>query len=503
MMFLSQTPVVPDKNPFAAALKQVETIERALDLATTTPSEMWRAACRDVAQQPAEARPYIRYLAIPEIEGSAERKLMGQVLTGHVHILSRGSFREPLVPVEGTGGALLRLDIRRYGWPPELWERLFHATPYDAIEVAHGKGTKREIAPWIYGGVADDSIAKLVAHTDSRLPVVNGQWFLNQTAISANRAVGYYDWLGVKNEDEWDAFVGFDRKRKRRKIELREAVAISGVSHQPRAIARFDADEGGYMWYTLDFDESVSDKLNALDVLGRSIDDAYRDLAKDKVLVTKAASEKFGLNAAGFLVSGLFNAAGTKQDSAPDFVGHDTRSKSTDGRIHVNMSCVRCHSNAGKQSIDPWVRSTFAIHPGGKAFPLLTTKGYDDAEKLRAQYIARSLTPFIDGDRAKFNEATVEATGLSAKEWQAAYARAWEAYEDAKVDLAWAANQLRVSPRRLESAIVNGLKQRSAEGYAVPVNPNTLTGLAAGQSIGIRQWERVYPAAQVLLRSAP
>lgn len=534
MLLAQPGPPKDAPNPFAAALKQIEGVERTLALATTTPGAMWRAAARDLAAQPPESRRYMRYLAIPEIEGAASRRLMGQVLTGHVHLLSRGSTIEPLAPVDGTDGALLRLNMLRYGWPAELWERLYDATPFDTLDVvgaapaarpttvtnqvtrngwkvpvttvqpapAQRPTTRRELAPWIAAGVDPASLAYLTGATYSRLPVVSGQWFLNQTAAQANRKVGYYDWLGVKNEDEWDAFVGFDRRRPRRKIEIRESVAVSGVSHQPRAIARYDADEGGYLWYTLDFDESITDKLNALDQLGRSIDDAYRALGKDKVLVKKAASEKFGLNAAGFLVSGLFDPAGTRQDSAPDFVGHDTRSRSTDGRIHVNISCVRCHTEAGKQTIDPWVRSVFKVHPGGKAFPLLSTRGYEDAELLRAQYIARQLTPFIDADRAKFDAACREATGLPAREWQAAYAQAWEAYEDARVDLAWAANHLRVAPSRLEKAIIAGMG-RATNSYGASVTPSTLAGLAAGQSIGIRQWERAYPTAQILLRSSP
>ncbi len=499
-MFVAQVEPVKD-NPFVSVLRRLDNLERELALVTTTPAAMWRAAARDLATLPASTRPYTRYLSIAEVD-PASRKLMFQVLCGHVHLLTRGSTIEPLVPVPGTEWALLRMNILRYGWPIDLWEKLFDATPYETIDVAHGKGARRDLSPWIAADVPYPMLSALVRDSYSRLPVVNGQWFLNQTAISFNRKVGYYDWLGVKNEDEWDAFVGFDRKKKRRKVELRESVSLSGVAKQPRAIARWDADEGGYLWYTLDFDESLADRISVLDQLGRDGEEIYRSFAKDKVLVKKAASEKFGLNAVSFLVSGLFDPAGTRQDSAPDFVGHDKKTISSDGKIHVNVSCLRCHSNAGKQDITPWARNTFRAHKSG-AFPLLSTKGYEDAELLRAQYIARQLAPYIESDRAKFDAAVREATGLSAKEWQAVYAFAWQAYEDASVDLKWAANQLRVSPERLEHCILAGTKQRDLYGAAVPVVPPTLAGLVAGESIGIRQWERAYPAAQILLRSVP
>ncbi len=88
---------------------------------------------------------------------------------------------------------------------------------------------------------------------DSRVPFVRADWFFNQTASSQKRASGYNVFLGFDDERSFHKIVGFDEKlAKLFKVELRESVSISGVTLQPRAIARYSS-QGGGLWKSIDF----------------------------------------------------------------------------------------------------------------------------------------------------------------------------------------------------------------------------------------------------------
>lgn len=501
----------PERNPFDAVLQRVEDVARLLELAQTTPAAMWRLAADDMQRNvPQEARKYTRYLSFAEVEDAETRRLMMQTVNGHLHLITRGSTIEPCIPVLGSEGRLLRINVLRYGWPIELWERLADVSPYEFLPVL-GRNY-REHAPWIKeAGAAYEYLGVY-----SRLPVVNGQWFMNQGAINFNRPMGYYAWLGIKNETDADRVGGFDRTKRRRKIELREAVSLkqSGVSHNHRAVARFDADEGGYMWYTLDFSEALTTAtgVSALSTFGNDIEAYFRSLPNDKVKINGiakaqlAATEKLFLNAVNFPGSFLGDAAENAQDSAPDFVGYNSTTTSRDGKIHVNLSCIACHANAMKQDFDgktPWVRSVFRLHDDGVAFPLLTNKSYEEAERLRAQYIARELRPYIQRDRDLFDRACKEATGLPAARWQKLYVGMFESYENADVNLAWASSFLRTTPTRFKAAVYDAMKRKDYYGNTVSLALPELAGIASNNSVGVRDWEKIYPAAQILLRSAP
>ena len=69
------------------------------------------------------------------------------------------------------------------------------------------------------------------------------------------------------------------------------------------------------------------------------------------------AFEAFGNGVNGWPVMGLFNAAGKRQDVAPPNIASDSTSPFADRNVHVNLSCIRCHTERAMQPIDDWVRS--------------------------------------------------------------------------------------------------------------------------------------------------
>jgi hypothetical protein len=451
------------------------------------------------------------------------------VMCGHVqHLSNQADLKLPTI-IPGTAGALIRIHHDYYGWDAKVYEQLADASPhiyqnlnvteetfYDKDVVVPWKGgvwpndgkyyargsfthwdtikvsrndayttKERALAAHLaYGKDGKKNLARLVELTQSRVPLVHADWFFNQTAAQFNRKPGYYDFLGVKDEDGFRKLGGFDGKlSKEFSKELREAVGISEVTHQPRAFARENAAGNGY-WRSFDFLKAI-DRANPLRVLGREIEDNYD------------ASEQYIGLPNGFLATGVFagpkakDAAGkavkkgTRADFAPGEIASDSLSRSTDRLVHVNVSCTRCHaSDRGLRSMDGWVRGVLVP-------PLkLESPDYDKARELAQQY-GRKIESFLDRDRSIYEEAVKECTGWDARTYGGKYAWMWERYEDAQVDLAWAADDLGTTPEFLFALIDARVK---ASDY-LPLDKRldiVVGGLFQKRSIGIRQYEEIY-----------
>ncbi len=252
-------------------------------------------------------------------------------------------------------------------------------------------------------------------------------------------------------------------------------MAISTVTLHPRAIARHGTIGGAY-WRTFDFNK-VKDRKSATKILGRDIEKLYD------------ASEQFGHLPNGFWATGLFDRQGKRQDVAPNNVAGDTGSKSTDLQIHVNVSCLRCHTNGGLKDIDAWVRNLL--------IPPLELRSPDEekAIELRNQY-ATNLDASLDDDRAVFERAVKEVTGWKSKEYSAAYAEYWEQYEDAKIGIKEAARDLGVSEKRFRDA----LSARVKAGFGETEMSSFLLPNPRLNRITIRVWEDNYADAHLILR---
>lgn len=458
-----------------------------------TAADAMAAAHADLAKLPAAARYDYRYLSLHNLTAK-ERADFAPVLAGHCNQLSRTSIIER--PRSIAGGLLLRVNLRDYRWDAATWERL--TDPYFSVvlvkEQEYGYYDHRgawvrtriarekqpALAPWLAEApCTKEQVAEVAAWTGSRAPVVRADWFMNQTAAQAERdGSGYYDFLGVKDEATFQAIGGFDRKTAEAfRFELREAVSVSGVSLQPRAITRHDSLGGGY-WRSLDFKLAKDDK-NPLRVLGRDVEKAYD------------ASEQFIHLPNGFWATGLFDRAGKRQDFAPPDIASDSASKSNDRRVHVNVSCLRCHADGGLQDIDGWARNILAGPPLD-----LRSYDYEKAVELKQQY-ARRLEPFLARDRLVFETAVLEATGLTAKVYSSRYAAAWERYEDAKVTAEMAARDVGLDVETFRTRLLTYAK---VTGNLDPVLSVFALKGPRERAIGIRQFEESYPILQSVIR---
>ena len=471
-----------------------------------SPGEAAAAAARDVAAVPPTVRVYTRYLsfyAIPEKDWPQWEK----VTAFWVNSLSREA--DLGVPRKVAPG-LYAVNLLDYGWDPKTWEKLldvpepfFHATiaveekvdtvrdwpggEYDGTYYPPGRYTFRErkkvkraaAAPWID---AKDAAA-LIAATQSQVPIVRADWFLFVSGIQADRkGVGYYDWLGLGlKAKDFQALLGADEEvAKKVKREIRGIVARSGVTLNNRTLARYGAASGGW-WVSYDFKKSV-DRSNVIRFLDKDVDPPDGD-----------ASEQYGVLPNGLFAFWLQNDKGERQDTAPDFIASDSTASGNDRRVHIGLSCVRCHVE-GLRPIDDWARRVYR----GDAFRgliSLNDPDYKRLVRLRQLYLT-DLNRWLRRDAGDYADVVMGLTGLKTSELARAFGRAWDQYAEADLGLTDVARETGYT----EAQVVASLKFYGAK--LPPLDP-VLAGLIAVEGpVPIRRehFDEVFPLLMTLLR---
>ena len=471
-----------------------------------------RRAAADLAAQPPAARPYYRYLSYHYLPAAA-RDARRKVLNYHVNSLSR---TEDLVAVVDLGEGLYRLSLADYDWDRAVWERMAAREPYfhqllavEKEEVVDTRGyhpggavdgayyppgeytfRKRKKVKKVEQAAADHAdpvaMAYLIAQTQSRAPIVLGGWFINQTAIQADRVAGYYDWLGLKTNKDFQKFIGGDeRVSEKAGRDLRAVVARSAVTHQNRAISRYGAATGGW-WYTKDFKASVGPS------------NTLRNLDKD--LGPHDASEQYGVHKNGLFVYWLENGAEVRQDTAPDFIAGDVKATGTDRRIHIGMSCIRCHTE-GLRPIDDWVRAVYRDTAKGRLE--LASPDYLKALRLRRLYLS-DLDGWLRRDVQLYTDTLADPRlalgGWGPAEVARAYGEAWDEYQETDVSLGMLARYTGYPAEVIEATL---RKAANPAGGIPPLDP-VLAGLIADPPRRIRHdhLEEVFYLLMALLKGA-
>lgn len=435
----------------------------------------------DLAAQPAAVRTNLRYLWVGNIP-EKERAEFVAVLNGHCNGLSR---EIDLVPLTTVGRELLRVNLEDYAWDNSTWEKLADADPYYHTRIEtevitlwpggvwpkDGKfyraGSFREsrkvvttaIAPWAGDTKA---MAEVVNWTGSKVPVVRADWFLAQTAIQEGRAVGYYDFLGVKDQKGFEKLVGFDAELAKKR-EQRKVLVFSGITIQPRRVERTKSVDGG-LWRTFDSAKAV-DKKNPLRILD---DDGFEF----------DVTEQFAPLPNGLMASYLGDSKGNRQDKAPDNIVQIPR-------LHVNLSCIECHFGRVKNEVGI---KEIGHTPIGK----LSAVDYRKYVELKRKYL-RDLGPSIEQDRIGYAAAIKAATGMEPQAYAVAYQRWYSNYADAKVNLARMALDYGMERAALLKAL-DSYEQRTGSIDAV------LSIIQGGGSIPIEQYEELQPVIQLVIR---
>lgn len=479
-------------------------------------------ALADARQLPPDKRPYARYLWTGHLPAT-ERAALARSLSLGINQVSREA---DIYPPRGittaaewllkTPPSVLAIDVRDYGPVfAKVWEKLanvdpyFHAQLVSVVEVVEDPGEKY----WYPGGTVDGkvyeagwyvkgakkrketkktaaaaawlpttAIAELIALTQSQSPIVRGDWFLvtagRQVGLNnKENGVGYYDFLGFKNRNDFFKFVKFSEKdADELQNEIRAALDVSGVSQQKRQIARRAALTGP-IWFTFDVKDDT----------GRG--NATLQLKKGDFL--HDAEEGYGFGRQGLPIYIACDAQGNLQASAPDFIGPDdsTYRHGRDGRIHVGIACIRCHGADILKPIDDWARRTYT----GRV--PLNSPDYNLLRELRRQYLS-DLDGALKLDRTAFAVAILRTTGTDPATTVKEYATAYNRYVEERVTPAKAAAELGVTEALWRATA-------AAYGAANPLgNPDIINhGRQDKEPIGMPRtaWEEVYPLAQSIL----
>jgi hypothetical protein len=483
-----------------------------------SPADVVALAAADAATLAPSVQVQARWLSLHNLP-AASRAEAAQILGGHLNSLSR----EPDVvrPVPVARGMLLRISTEDYGSAFAVaWEKLadqepyFHVTTlsatedeYEEVTVEFGfwvtpagekyTGRKRaekdtwertrlekerrkkpkvktgRLAPWLLRTPKEKAALEyLIGVTESDSPIITAEWFVVQTAIQDQRKPGYYDFLGVKDEATFQRLVGYTERDIDPSFlrEVRESVAVSGVTLQPRAIERKEK-VGGALWRTRDI-RVAKDKSNPLRVLD------------DKLVFD--ATEQYGHLSNGLWAMFLGNAKGERQDSAPDFIASDSTAPHNDRRVHIYLSCARCHSASGLQEIDGWVRGVLNAPPN-----FLAAADIKEAKRLRQQYVRR-LEPHLVADRKRYSDALLEATGgLTPEKYASGLALLWKTQAEDAVTVDRAARDLGCSVKELQDAL-------AAQGAAVDPTLSAFR-LPKPRPISLGSWQESYALAQLAI----
>lgn len=407
----------------------------------------------------AKARPGWLYLTLDKLP-VGQRKEVRQAVAFWANSLSR----EPvLVEPRLVGADMVAVNPLDYGWDRRTWDKFATVDPYYSVRVtalwpggvysdgrSYAKGsftlTSSIPAPWL----PQAEMAELIHLTGTKAPILRADWWLAQVAVQADRKVGYYDVLGLgKRRADFEALVGMDRaKATRVKKEIAAIVDTSIVALHNRQIYRYATLNGAY-WETRDSLKNT-EANNAIRLLNG-------DYKHD-------AEEVYGSLPNGLFAFFLSDAAGVRADTAPDSIASDGRSVSTDRRVHVGLSCVRCHVE-GIRNIDCWARKAYA------APDRLEVADPVRFLRLRQLYLS-DLDRVVRRDQADYAAALLATNGLLPADNAKVISGVWQRYVEQPLLLEDVAREMGVKPADLQAAL-------KAKGQREVLDP-FLLGVAKG-----------------------
>ena len=458
------------------------------------------AALADCMRQPAESRPYLRYVSlynVPEKDRAAWEATVSFVCNS----LSTSPVIARPARVSDT---LLRVDLSAYKISPKDWDRLgdkgsgrtpvpepywhkvveteevreeskreywpggkdekgvyWEAGYYTVKTKARGK--KAEIQA-LGGWAPKQDVLALVAALDSQQPVYRADWLAYYALLEPR----YHELLGLGDkESDFARLAAADEKAADSEgAQARGAVLFSEVAPNNRILERTPTIRlYGRGWYAKSFDFASSVKLE--DVLA-DVPGALSEKAGAHEIIT---SLRNGLQA--YFVS---DDKGNRLDRAGIEFARDLRNGFRSPEVEIR-NCFACHGGKGMLPVDDEVRAT-AKGPLAAAASVLAHKDKRQAEKFLEKYAAAPLDDLLAADGKQYQGAVKSATGLEAVPAAAALTSQLRAYE-APLGLAAMAADCGCA-----EADIREIVPRVAN-----VNSHVAAAVGAGRKLRRDQWE--------------
>lgn len=231
-------------------------------------NETYLAAVEDLRQVDDYDKIFIRYFSfeympLPKIDCALSEGDRNPVQYFHaglnklINSVSRSNRVEPISAVKGTNGALVRIDLRDYGWTADDWTSLtLGEFNHGGAEAGFDEAAWLDLAPLYPYSVdpsSDPFLKVLSQETHSVVPIMRADWF----ARFATEAP-YYDMLlrHPANILELERRMGVDvdaNIQGQRVVRAGFNPGASGVSDHNRLIERHELSGGGYYWKSYDF----------------------------------------------------------------------------------------------------------------------------------------------------------------------------------------------------------------------------------------------------------
>jgi hypothetical protein len=493
--------------------------------AATSPALAVKAAYHDAVRLPEKERPFYRYL------WWNKRHLKDYVLltkSQQALLSTRKVLPSPVIVCDG----LLRIDVRETGWEKRLatWEKFapidfvfhhklelledatfkvyypqgyydnkWHDWSYEDKHFKKGDKVDRpavtanplvEVKPGI-ATYAQDELRRMLY---SEVPILWGPfWFVRvgrqQDINNTITGVGYYEWYGIKNRDDFFNLTGTDEKKAVELFqELRAALDKSGISEQERQLVLLRG-ASGLVWGTLDV------------VTQRGRGQPARNLRRGEF--AHDAEEWIGKNPLGLPINALFEAKkGLAQNTAPDTIGGNRSALNITNDLRISLdSCWDCHGTGkGKDyivSFEDWVRRD--IRKGvGKG--ILRDPDKKVTVELESAYLD-DIYRQVKRDREDFAFAIARLTsvgprdpGMTVSQFTAVYRGFFYRYVSEDVTLEIAADEMGIDPKLFLQRLKELNDDKTGRGALEPI----IAKFLLGGTLRRLAWEDTYAYGTVI-----
>ncbi len=229
------------------------------------------AAVSDLQAMDERDRVYMRFFSfadtpLPDVDCMMQGNMLNPMqylhagLNKFVNSVSRGPRLVPVVPVQGTDGALVRIDIRDYGWSADDWLAISTGIyTQGAVDAGFSESAWFDLAkvyPYAIDPASNSLLAVIADATGTPVPIVGASWFTHHGSEAP-----YYDMLLRLPADikDLEARMGVDVNARIYDRDVARAAfteGSSGVSDHNRMLERHDLGRGGYYWKSYDFANS-------------------------------------------------------------------------------------------------------------------------------------------------------------------------------------------------------------------------------------------------------